>query len=220
MRRRLFAPRAGVVAGAFGSALLCVVVAIQLAAGSERADLAVLCDGEARSGLPLRGDLGRVDGWIRAHLRVPRIGRAFAAIRDAPVRERGPRLRDLAVAAGRPSCRLADALDALADEAAYRAELQALCSYVTFPGLAGRDDAGRASAVGAWLGERAATPRLHALGAAFAAAPRSDRARLLKDVAREAGLWTCDVAKLLEPSPVAACFAHPTDGADAKSPAL
>jgi hypothetical protein len=203
---RTVAPRAGIAAGAFGSALLCAVVVVQLCASSERADVALLCDGERRSGLLLRGDLGRVDEWIRAHLRVPRINRAFAAVRDAPLGERGTRVRALARAAGQAtSCPLADALDAMADEAVVRAELQAVCSYVTFPGLADLDEAERGAVVGAWLGEHATAPRMRVLAAAFTEARALDRARLLKDVAHEADVWTCDVGKLLEPSPTPVC---------------
>jgi hypothetical protein len=198
-------PRAAFLAGALGCALLVAVVAARLCASGERADVALLCDGEARSGLAVRSDLAGVSRWIRAHLRTVPVERAFAAVRDSPLDERSGRLRALARGAGLRGCPLADTFDALANEAAYRGELQTLCSYVTFPGLAELDDAARVEALEAWIRESASTPRMRALAAPLAEAPPRQRAALLKAVAREVDVWTCDVAKVFDAAAMPLC---------------
>jgi hypothetical protein len=181
------------------------VVAARLGATSERADVAALCDAEVRSGLSMRGDMARVSQWVRANLGTPRIHAAFSSLRDTPIAERATRLRALARSVGVRGCPMAQTLDELAQEAIYRADMQALCSYFTFPGLDDLEDDARADALEAWIRERARSPRTSALAAALHDARSTERADLLRQVAGEVDVWSCDVAKVLEVPAVRAC---------------
>jgi hypothetical protein len=70
---------------------------------------------------------------------------------------------------------------------------------VTFPGLGDRDDGARLEALLGWIALRPAGSRARDLeGPLRAAAGPADRAATLRGAAREDGIATCDVAKILE----------------------
>jgi hypothetical protein len=146
-----------------------------------------------------------LDEWLRGHLVTPDGNELLARLGDVPMADRAERLRAAAGAVGVSGCPMAQSYDRLVSDGAYRAELQLLCSYVTFPGLADGDDAARLADLEAWIDARASDPRTRALAGPLRDAPTPvDRARLLRGASREIGIFTCDVAKVVESPPPAA----------------
>jgi hypothetical protein len=193
MRPSFLAPAVGLG----GVVLLLAVGAARLGA-TTRGDVVVLCEAERRSGTPMRRSMASVSEWIRDHLATPEEQLFFSSLRDAPLAERGERLRRHARAAKVQSCPLADTYDELAGEALYREDMQALCSYVTFPGFAELDPEERVAALEAWTRERAASPRTRALVEALGQATGAeDRVRAIRQAAAEIDVVTCDLAGLL-----------------------
>jgi hypothetical protein len=106
------------------------------------------------------------------------------------------------VSAGTRAGPTAESYESLAIEADYRADLQHLCSYVTFPDLAHGDDAARLSALEDWIEGQAKNPRTRALaGSLRSAETPAERARVLREASRAVGIFTCDVAKTIETPP-------------------
>jgi hypothetical protein len=84
----------------------------------------------------------------------------------------------------------------------YRADLQRLCSYVTFPGLADGDDAARLDALEAWIASDASNARTKALaGPLRDAETPAERARVLRAASRAMVIFTCDIARTIESPP-------------------
>jgi len=200
-----FPPRIAAAGAVAGLALVGGVVAWRLVTATVRADFETICHAEGRSGLTLGKDMPALTVWLRGHLATPAGNELLSRLGDAPMADRGPRLRSEAAASGIGACPIAQSYDALAIDGAYRADLQRLCSYVTFPDLAERDDAGRLAAVEDWIASAAANARTRALAGPLrdANAP-AERARVLRAASREMDIFTCDTAKTLEtpqPSP-------------------
>jgi hypothetical protein len=183
---------------ALGGALLLAAVGGARLGATARRDVVTLCEAEQRSGTPMRRSLAAVSEWTRDHLATPEEQLFFSSLRDAPLPERAERLRRHARAAGLLSCPLADTYAELASEAVYRADMQALCSYVTFPTFAELEPQARVAALEAWTHERAASPRTNALVATLRqATDAEERARVLRQAAREIDIITCDLAGIL-----------------------
>jgi hypothetical protein len=180
-----------------------VVVAWRLRASYAR-DLETVCEAEARCGLAMRRDMAGVADWTRANLATAEGNRFFVALEDLPVAERARRLDAEAKAHGTTTCPLAAAYDGLVQDGRSRAEMQRLCSRVTFPGFAGVPADERAATLERWAEADGASPQLETLGAGLrAAATHEGRARLLVATARAVDVLTCDNAKdLLLPDPV------------------
>ncbi len=182
------------------------MVAWRLASATVRGDVVTICDAEGDSGRPLRQGLAAVSEWTQDRLRTAEGQRFFSSLRDAPVAERAALLESRARAAHVASCPLAATFAALASEASYRADMQGLCSYVTFPAFAELDEASRAAAIEAWVRERATSPRTQALVPALRGATSSaERARVLREAAGEIDVVTCDIAGLVARPVVLSC---------------
>src|SRR4029077_15658250 len=99
----------------------------------------------------LRRDMPALGEWVRAHLATPEGNELCAALGDAPFVDRAARLRSEARPRGLAACPLARSYEELAAEADARADLQRLCSYVTFPGIEQADDGARLERVESWI---------------------------------------------------------------------
>jgi hypothetical protein len=187
-----------------GVALVGGVVAWRLAGATLRADVETICSAELRSGLTMRHEMPALGDWVRGHLATPEGNELLATLGDLSMADRAAHLRALAAAQGVTPCPMAASYEALVAEGDARADLQRLCSYVTFPDLAQGDDAERLAVLEAWIAEDAKDPRTKALaGPLRAAESPADRARVLRAASREIGILTCDVAKVLESPPPA-----------------
>jgi hypothetical protein len=196
----------GHAAGALGVALLAGVVTWKLTASTYRRDVVAICQGEAASGLSMRSDMARVTERVRGRLRTPDGNLFFSSLRDVPVDRRAERLAAQAEALAVGPCPLAASYAELAVEAEYRSDIQRVCSYETFPGLADLDGPWRLATLEAWIDEVAANPRAHEMGARLRRTRTpSESASVLRDAAREAGVLTCDVAKVLDRPRAVAC---------------
>jgi hypothetical protein len=196
-----------------GSVLVAGVVAWRLAGASVQRDVAAICGAESRSGWTLRREMPALTEWIRGHLTTPEGNTIFASLGDVGAAERGSRLRAEAAARGIEACPLAAAYDGLAADADARAELQRVCSYVTFPDLSALDDAARLDALEAWIERDASTPRTRALaGLLRDASTPADRAAVLRAAATALDVFTCDVAGVLERPPPAPDAGGPDAG--------
>jgi hypothetical protein len=194
--------RAFVVAGsatAAGLLLLSGIVVWRLAGPRYPSDVATICDAEARSGFTLRREMPALGDWMRGHVATPEGNLLLARLGDVPMADRGAVLRAEASAAAVVACPLADAYDALVAEGVTRADFQRLCSYVTFPDLGARGDAARLAALEQWLTTQANDPATKALADPLrVAATPAERARILRAASKEAGLLTCDIARVVE----------------------
>jgi hypothetical protein len=185
-----------------GVALVTVVVAWRLGGASVRGDIETICFAELRSGWTLRTEMPALTEWTRRHLTTPEGNTLDAALRDVAMAERGQRLRAEAAAHGIGSCPLAASYDALALEGDERADLQRLCSYVTFPDFANGDDRARLEVLEAWIERDASTARTRALaGPLRDAATPADRAQVLRAASSAVDMLRCDLAGILETPP-------------------
>jgi hypothetical protein len=191
-----------------GLALLGAVVVWRLAESTYRSDIEAICQGEIASGLSMRSDIARVTERVRARLWTAEGNLFFSSLRDTPVERRADRLRAAGGALGIQACPLADSYAGLAAEARYRSDMQRLCSYVTFPGIAELDGTAQAAVLKAWIEENAASPRTRDLAIDLrTSGTPSESARLLRDAANEVDVLTCDVANGLENHPTGSCSA-------------
>jgi hypothetical protein len=192
----------GLAGGLAGLALVAGVVVWRLAIASYRADVETMCHAEARSGLVLSKDMQALTAWLRGHLTTPEGNELLSRLGDAPMSARAARLRDAAASVGAGACPMTASYESLVNDGDYRADLQRLCSYVTFPDLAAGDDAARLAALEDWIEGQAKNPRTQALAAPLrSAGTPAERARVLREASGEMGIYTCDVAKTLETPP-------------------
>ncbi len=193
------------VAGLAGLLLVGGVAAWRLASTTVRGDVAVICHAEARSGLTLARDMPALNEWMRGHLDTREGNELLSTLHDTPADRRASRLRDSADAAGIGPCPLAQSYDSLVADADYRADLQRLCSFVTFPKLAdpaASDDAARLGALEDWIDTQAGSARTKALaGPLRSATTPAERANVLRVASREMDVFTCDVARAIEAPP-------------------
>jgi hypothetical protein len=188
---------------AFAGAGALVAVVVWRLGPSYAGDLGTICDAELRSGLFMGGDMAGVTDWTRAHLSTPDGNAFYSELGDLPVAERARRLGAEASARRIPSCPLVASYGALVEGARFRADVQRLCSRVTFPDWPTVGAGERGEALERWVEAEASSPGVRALAAPLreAATPR-DRARVLDEAAHGAGVLTCDSAKaLLAPDP-------------------
>ena len=190
------------IAALAGLALVGGVVAWRLSGATLRADVETICDAEARSGLTLGQDMPALTPWLRGHLATPAGNELLSSLGDVPVADRANRLRSAAAAVGVDACPMEHSYEALVTDGDYRADLQRLCSYVTFPGLADGDDAARLDALEAWLASDATNARTRALaGPLRDAQTPAERAHALRAASRAMDIFTCDIARTLESPP-------------------
>jgi hypothetical protein len=175
-----------------------VAVVVWRLSATYAGDLETICLAEIRSGVPLRRDLAGVTDWTRAHLTTAEGNEFYASLADLPVAARARRLGAEAAARGIPSCPLVAAYGDLVDDGRFRADMQRLCSRITFADLLGVTAGERAEVLERWIETESVTPRMRALAAPLrAAATPEDRARLLDEAAHGASVLTCDVTKVL-----------------------
>jgi hypothetical protein len=195
-------PSLGAAVACAGAAALLAVVTWRLGASYPR-DLETICDAEARSGVLLRADMAGVSDWTRAHLTTADGNAFYASLADLPVADRVRRLDAEAATHRLASCPLVAAYADLLDAGRERADMQRLCSRVTFPDLASVGAGERAETLERWIETESATPRTRALAEPLRApgTPR-DRARVLNEAAHGVDVLSCDVVKaLLAPDP-------------------
>jgi hypothetical protein len=187
-----------------GGALVAGVVVWRLATASYRADVEALCNAERRSGLTMHDDLPALDEWMRGRMTTPAGNALLSALGDVPFAERPGRLRAAATAAGLDACPMAAAYERLVAEGACRADMQRLCSYVTFPDLPRLDDEARLDAIERWIADDVTGPCARTMADPLRLAETPPvRASALRAASRAVGILTCDVAKVLEmPPPV------------------
>jgi hypothetical protein len=216
--RRAFVAAALATAG--GLLLLSGLVIWRLGGPKYASDVATLCDAEGRSGFGLRREMPALGDWIRGHVVTPRGNVLLARLGDLPMADRAAAIRVEAQAAGVAACPLADSYDAIVAEGATRADFQRLCSYVTFPDLATHGDAARLTAIEHWLATQATDPATRALADPLREATTpAERARLLRDASKDAGLLTCDIARVVEtPLPPPDAGAPPLEAGEPDEP--
>jgi hypothetical protein len=204
--------RVGAVAALAGGALVAGVVLWRLVTASYRADVAALCDAERRSGFTMHDDLPALDEWMRGRMTTPAGNALLSGLGDVPFADRPGRLRAAAAAVGLRACPTAASYERLVAEGACRADMQRLCSYVTFPDLPRLDDVARLDAIERWLADDVSGPcaRTMADPLRLAETP-AVRAAALRAASSAVGILTCDVAKVLEMPP-------PADGGPEGSP--
>ncbi|HTB77547.1 MAG TPA: hypothetical protein VK762_30090 [Polyangiaceae bacterium] len=191
-------------AGLAGLLLVGGVAAWRLASATYRGDLAAICHAEARSGLTIARDMPALNEWMRGQLATREGNELLSTLHDTPADRRASRLRDSADAAGIGPCPLAQSYDSLVADADYRADLQRLCSLLTFPDLAASDDPARLDALEDWIDTQAGSARTKALaGPLRSAATPAERANVLRVASREMDVFTCDVARTIETPPPA-----------------
>jgi hypothetical protein len=189
----------GILAGA---ALVGGVVSWRLAGSTYRADVETICDAESRSGFGIRHDMPALGEWLRGHLETPEGNELLSALGERPMAERAGRLRSAAGALGFAACPMAEAYEQLVADGDYRAELQRLCSYVTFPELGQGDDPARLQTLEDWIDTHASNPRTKALADPLRAAPTpAARAGVLRSASGAIDIFTCDIAKVIESPP-------------------
>jgi hypothetical protein len=197
-----------------GAALVVGVIVWRLAGATYRSDVETICRAEDRSGFTLRRDMPALADWVRGHLATSEGNELYASLGDVSMARRADRLRQVATTLGLTSCTMVSSYEELVVDGRYRAELQRLCSYLTFPDLERLDDASRLDVIEAWIDGEATDPRTKALGEPLRAATTpAERARLLRAAAREIDVFSCDLAKTIVRPPVAAADAGTTDGA-------
>ncbi len=161
-----------------------------------------LCNAEKGSGLTLAKDMPKVVQWLRDNLETPEGNTFFSSLTDAKLTERGKKLQSESEAVGLPACPTVAAYERLAAQAEYRADLQHLCSSLTLPKVAEKDDDGRLTAIEDWIDKQARSPRTKELAEPLRSAPPAGRAKLLRDKATEVDVFTCELARTLEMPPV------------------
>ncbi len=205
----------GLAVAAAGAAALAALVVWRFASASYRGDVAALCDAERRSGFSMETELPALTDWVRGHLTTPEGQTLFSRLEDVPVAERAAWLRAASAPLGIAACATADGYERLGTEGACRAELQGLCSYVTFPGLADEDDEGRLAAVEGWIADHPGPCASPVAAPLREAASPAGRAAVLRAAAARAGVLSCDVAKVLRlPPPLADAGAPDASGGD------
>lgn len=204
--------RVGAVAALAGAALVAGVLAWRLVTASYRADVESLCDAERRSGFTMHDDLPALNEWMRGRMTTAAGNALLSGLGDVPFADRPGRLRAAAAAVGLRACPTAVSCDRLVAEGSCRADMQRLCSYVTFPDLLHLDDEARLEALERWIADDASGPcaRTMADPLRLAETP-AVRAAALRAASKAVGILTCDVAKVLEAPP-------PVDGGPDGSP--
>jgi hypothetical protein len=183
-------------ASAIGVALLAATSVWQLARSSYTADVRTICEAEDRSGHAMAEGLSTVTAWIRARLTTSDGNLFYSSLADAEVTHRAERLRREAMALGIERCPMVSAYERLAADAEYRADVEHLCSRVTFPDFADLDDEARLSSMEAWIEGAAKSPRAGELARRLRDAPAAERADVLRAAARQSQLLSCDLAKV------------------------
>jgi hypothetical protein len=185
---------------ALGVALVGGVIAWKLASATYRADIQKICDAEKSSGHSLQREMSEVTQWVRANLATPEGNELFSSLGDTELAARAGLLRSEATPLGIGTCPTVQSYQRLAEQAEYRRDLQHLCSRVTFPGFADVADDARLSLLEDWIETRAESLRTRELAGPLQRAPPAQRADVLRAVALQTDVFSCDLARVLEPT--------------------
>jgi hypothetical protein len=185
-----------------GAVLVGGVIAWKLLGTSYRHDIETICNAEKGSGLGIDKDASKVTQWVRDHLGTPEGNQLYSTLGDTRLSERSKKLQDAADQNGVSPCPILESYQKLSAQGDARADVQHLCSEVSFPKLATSDDAGRLDFLEKWIDTSARSPRTKDIGAALQqAATGADRAKVLTDAASKLDVFTCTNAKTLASPP-------------------
>jgi hypothetical protein len=198
----LTSPRTWAVLGAV---LVGGIIFWRLVGSSYTKDVETICNAEKGSGSSVEHEQSKVTAWIRANLGTPEGNQLYSAIADAKLSERAKKVQDAADQAHVSPCPIVTSYQQMYAQGEARADVQRLCSDLTFPKLLAADDAGRLDMIEKWIDASAQSPKTKELGAALQqAATPADRAKLLSDTASKYDMFSCANAKTLEtPTPPA-----------------
>jgi hypothetical protein len=177
------------------------VIGWKLVGSSYKSDVETICNAEQNSGFTMQKEPSKVTQYVRAHLATPEGNELFSALSDAKLAERAKHLKSEADAQKLSACPLVASYAQVEAEGEYRSDLQHLCSSLNFPKLAELDDDGRVNKLEDWIDQHAKSPRTKELAEPLRQGSPSARAALLRETTTKAGVYSCDVAKVLE-SPV------------------
>jgi len=181
-----------------GLVLVGGVVAWKILGSSYKGDVETICNGEKGSGFTVAKDMSKVTQYVRSHLATPEGNELFSTLSDAKLVDRAKRLETEANNLKIGSCPMVAAYQQVAAEGEYRADVQRLCSTVTFPKLAEQDDDARLARLEEWIDQSAKSPRTKELAEPLRHGTPADRAKLLRDTGNKVDVFTCDLAKVLE----------------------
>jgi hypothetical protein len=186
---------------AIGVSLVAGVGAWKLTVSNYAADVQTICKAEHESGFAIEKETSRVTEWVRAHLTTPEGNELFSDVANAQVIDRAGKLRRETSAQRIRDCPIIDAYERLAAMNAYRADLQKICSTLTFPDLEEQDDDARLARLRDLVDAQAKSPRTRELIEPLRRAAAGARGRLLRSAAAEVDIYRCDVAKAFESPP-------------------
>jgi hypothetical protein len=184
--------------GVIGVVLFGAIVVWKLWGSSYTGDVRAICNAEKGSGFTIAKDSPKVTQWIRGNLDTPEGNTFYSSLNDTKLADRGKRLQTEADSLKIPACPLVAAYERLDAEAEYRADVQKVCSSLTFPKLAELDDDGRLAAIEDWIDKLAKSPRTKELGAALRSAPAAARPKTLRDTGTDLDVFSCETARVLE----------------------
>ena len=209
MARPNAAPLPAIAWAAFGTTLVVAVGVWKVARSSYTADVRTICAAEHESGFAIEKQMTSVTQWVRARLTTPEGNELFSGIADARVVDRAAHLRREASARKIAVCPMVDAYERMAAQNEYRADLQKICSTLTFPDLREQDDDMRLARVLDFADTQAKSPRSRRLLDSLREAAAGARGELLRAAAADADIYRCEVARTFEsppPEPVGAPF--------------
>ncbi len=181
-----------------GAVLLGGVVVWRLWGSTYKGDVRTICDAEKGSGFTIDKDMPKVTDWVRANLETPEGNTLFSTLKDMRLAERSKKLQAEATSVKLAACPMVSAYDRLAAEGEYRADLQHLCSSLTFLKLAEMNDDDRLTKIEDFIDKQAKSPRTKELGELLRSTPAAGRAKVLRDTATSMDVFSCDTAKTLD----------------------
>ncbi len=186
----------------FGVVLLGGVVGWRLLGTSYKHDLETICNAEKGSSLQLERESSKLAQWVRDHLGTPEGNSFYAGLGEARVQERATKLQEAADKAGVSPCPLVASYQRIAATSEARADVQHLCSDLSFPKLRTADEDARVAMLQVWTDQSARSPRTKELMATLRQAPPgAARAKVLADAASQYEVYSCANAKSLETPP-------------------
>jgi hypothetical protein len=183
--------------GGAGLLLVGSVVAWRLLGVSFRADVETVCNGEKSSGYTADKDMAKVTQWVRDHLGTPEGNQFYSNLNDARLPDRAKQLQSKASELKIDPCPMVQSMERVGAEGEYRADLQRLCSRLTFAKLDEMDNDGRAAKLLEWIDQQARSPRTKELADPLRQAAPGDRAKILSDAAAKEDVFSCETSKTL-----------------------
>jgi len=186
---------------AAGVLLVGSVIAWKLIGASYKGDVETICNAEKGSGYAGDKEMPKVTQWARDHLATPEGNELFSTLNDAKLNDRAKTLQAKAAELKIEPCPLVASIQKVAAEGEYRADLQHLCSRLSFPKLEETSDDGRIARMKEWIEQQAKSPRTKELVDPLQQATPAERSKLLADAASKMDVFSCETSKTLA-SPV------------------